>query len=218
MASAEFLPQRMVAPHRGAGQCRPMGSLGIGIIGAGIGGLAAAALLAQAGHRVTIAERFSTPRPLGSGLVMQPVGLAVLDALGAGDEARALGQPIIAMLGHAGARMVLDVRYRTGAPGLAMHRAALFHLLWQAAARAGVTVETGAAVTGTPLLAGGKARGIERAGAAPLGPFDLVVDAGGAGSSLSPLQARPLPFGAIWGHVPWPEDTALPQDLSLIHI
>lgn len=189
-----------------------MGGLSIGIIGAGIGGLAAAALLAQDGHRVTIAERFSTPRPLGSGLVVQPVGLAVLEALGLGDGARALGQPIARMLGHAGARVVLDVRYRPGAPGLAMHRSALFHLLWQAAAKAGVQVETGAAATGCPLLPDGKARLIARADAPPLGPFDLVVDAGGAGSALSPLQARALPFGAIWGHVPWPAATALPQD------
>lgn len=189
-----------------------MASLNIGIVGAGIGGLAAAALLAQDGHRVTIAERFATPRPLGSGLVVQPVGLAVLDALGAGDGARALGQPIARMLGHAGKRVVLDVRYRPAAPGLAMHRAALFHLLWQAAARAGVAVETGAAVTDAPLRPGGAGRLILREGAPPLGPFDLVVDASGAGSALSPLQARALPFGAIWGHVPWPDDAALPQD------
>ena len=189
-----------------------MTGLNIGIAGAGIGGLAAAALLAQDGHRVTIAERFASPRPLGSGLVLQPVGLAVLDALGAGDEARALGQPIARMLGHAGTRVVLDVRYRPGAPGLAMHRAALFHLLWQAAQRAGVTVEKGAAATEAPLRPKGEARMILRAGAPPLGPFDLVVDAGGAGSALSPLQARALPFGAIWGHVPWPVGAALPQD------
>lgn len=189
-----------------------MASLNIGIVGAGIGGLAAAALLAQDGHRVTIAERFATPRPLGSGLVVQPVGLAVLEALGAGDAARALGQPIARMLGHAGKRVVLDVRYRPAAPGLAMHRAALFHLLWQAAARAGVTVETGAAVTDAPLRPGGAGRLILREGAPPLGPFDLVVDAGGAGSALSPLRARALPFGAIWGHVPWPDDATLPQD------
>ena len=189
-----------------------MASLNIGIVGAGIGGLAAAALLAQDGHRVTIAERFATPRPLGSGLVVQPVGLVVLDALGAGDAARAVCQPIARMLGHAGKRVVLDVRYRPAAPGLAMHRAALFHLLWQAAARAGVTMETGEAVTDAPLRPGGAGRLILRERAPPLGPFDLVVDAGGAGSALSPLRARALPFGAIWGHVPWPGDAALPQD------
>jgi 2-polyprenyl-6-methoxyphenol hydroxylase-like FAD-dependent oxidoreductase len=178
----------------------------IGIAGAGIGGLAAAALLAARGHQVTLAERFATPRPVGSGLVVQPVGLAVLDAIGAGQAARDLGAAMVQMQGHAGGRKVLDVRYRPGAPGLAMHRAALFDVLWQAVQRAGVTLATGAAVTGHQnghLL---------RDGADPLGPFDLIVDALGAGSVLSPLKARPLGFGAVWASVLWPEASPLPRN------
>ena len=177
----------------------------IGLVGAGMGGLAAAALLARAGHAVTLIERFQTVGPVGSGLVLQPIGLAVLDEIGAGEAARRLAAPISHMLGHAGTRAVLDVHYAPGAPGLAMHRAALFSVLWDAAAAAGVTVQTGAAVTDTPR--DGARRWIARAGADWLGPFDLVIDASGAGSPLSPLRARLLPFGAVWGHVPWPRDT-----------
>ncbi len=188
-----------------------MALLKIGIVGAGIGGLAAASLLAQRGHSVTLAERFATPRPLGSGLVVQPVGLAVLDAVGAGHAARALGAPIRRMLGHAGRHTVLDVAYRPQAPGLAMHRASLFAVLWDAAVASGITIETGAAVTAAPLI--GQGRRIDRAGADPLGPFDLVVDASGTGSALSPLRARPLAFGAVWGQVPWPETANLPHDM-----
>ncbi len=43
------------------------------------------------------------------------------------------------------------------------------------------------------------------------GPFDLIVDAAGAGSPLSPIKAHPLPYGAIWATVRWP-DTNLPYD------
>lgn len=173
----------------------------IAITGAGIGGLAAAALLAQDGHEVTLFDRFDAPKPVGSGLVVQPVGLAVLDALGAGDEARALGAPLTRMTGHSGRRLALDVAYRAGQPGLAMHRAALFHCLWQAALRAGITPTTGHRANGTQETATGIHLVTDKG---EHGPFDLIVDASGAGSRLSPLKARPLPFGAVWTHVPWP--------------
>lgn len=179
----------------------------IAITGAGVGGLAAAALLAQDGHAVTLFERFIEPKPLGSGLVVQPVGLAVLDALGAGDKARSLGAPLSRMLGHSGTRIALDVAYRPGQPGLAMHRAALFHCLWQAATRAGVTPTTGQTATATRETPTGIHLTTDQG---QHGPFDLIVDASGAGSRLSPLTATPLPFGAVWAHVPWPA-TDLPM-------
>ena len=180
----------------------------IAITGAGIGGLAAAALLADQGHHVTLVERFTNPRALGSGLVLQPVGLAVLDRLGAGDAARRLGAPIHRMLGHAGARPVLDATYPKGQSGLAMHRAALFHCLWQAALAAGIAPVTGQTATGTVETATGIHLVTDQGSH---GPFDLIVDASGAGSTLSPLTAKPLPFGAVWAQVPWPA-TDLPTD------
>ena len=182
----------------------------IAITGAGMGGIATAALLAKHGHAVSLFERFDTPRPLGSGLIVQPVGLAVLDTLGAGAEARRLGAPLTRMLGHSGSRIALDVVYRPDQPGLAMHRAALFHVLWQAATSAGVVLLTGQTATATRetrdeihLVTNGEEHG----------PFDLIVDASGAGSTLSPLKARPLPFGAVWAHVPWPATDLPPTEL-----
>ncbi len=181
----------------------------IAIIGAGIGGLAVAALARDQGCDVTLFERFATPHPLGSGLVIQPVGLGVLDRIGVGETARGLGTPITCMLGHAGRRAVLDVRYRDRSPGLGIHRGAVFHTLWDAVQARAVPVVTGAAVVAAPLDRG--RRRVETV-TGSFGPFDLVIDASGAGSVLSPLVARPVGFGAIWGHVPWPEDSPLPKD------
>ena len=55
-----------------------MGDLDIAVAGCGIAGLAGALLLHRRGHAVTLYERFEQPRPLGSGLLLQPTGLAVL--------------------------------------------------------------------------------------------------------------------------------------------
>jgi len=59
------------------------------IIGAGIGGLAAAAGLHAAGWDVTAFERAASLEPVGAGLAMAPNGLRALDVIGAGDMVRA---------------------------------------------------------------------------------------------------------------------------------
>lgn len=186
--------------------------LKIAIVGAGIGGLSAAALAALDSHEVTLFERFGQPRPLGSGLVIQPVGLAVLDAIGVGDRARALGSPIFRMAGHeaSSGRTVLDVDYRKTDPGIALHRASLFQVLWDKVQALGIPVVTAAPVQSVPLE--GDKRRLHLVDGRGFGPFDLVIDASGTNSPLSPLKARALKFGAIWGTVPWPNTTSLPRN------
>lgn len=182
----------------------------IAIVGAGIGGLAAAALLFDRGHTVRIFDQFETPRPIGSGLVIQPVGQAVLDAVGAGQAARSTGCAIRRMLGHEAdnQRRVLNVWYDpTGTKrcGLAIHRASLFQALFDAVAARGVRMHSSQAVTGSSNGT------LQIADAADEGPFDLIIDSAGARSPLSPLTGTPLPYGAIWGTVDWPV-TDLPSD------
>lgn len=63
------------------------------IIGAGIGGLAAAAGLHAAGWDVTAFERAAALEPVGAGLGMAPNGLRALDVIGAGDPVRADAVP-----------------------------------------------------------------------------------------------------------------------------
>ncbi len=63
------------------------------VIGAGIGGLAAAAGLCLAGWDVTACERAASLEPAGAGLALAPNGLRALDVMGAGDALRALAVP-----------------------------------------------------------------------------------------------------------------------------
>lgn len=183
--------------------------LQVAIVGAGIGGLASAIYLARAGHQVTLFERFAAPAPVGSGLVIQPVGQAALSELGHLQDACDLGQPIQAMEGREVARgqMVLKADY--GARfGLAIHRATLFQLLFDAAMAAGMALRTDHEVMGFD------GQNVQTQ-AGNFGPFDLILNASGANAPLSPVRTRDLPYGAIWGTVPWPEKTDLPQDMLL---
>jgi 2-polyprenyl-6-methoxyphenol hydroxylase-like FAD-dependent oxidoreductase len=61
------------------------------VIGAGIGGAAAALLCARAGARVTLCEREAEPRALGAGILLHPNGLAVLDGLDLDERLRRRG-------------------------------------------------------------------------------------------------------------------------------
>jgi 2-polyprenyl-6-methoxyphenol hydroxylase-like FAD-dependent oxidoreductase len=126
--------------------------LHIAVCGAGPAGLSAALALDRLGHRITLFEQFDTPKPLGSGLILQPTGLAVLDWLGVGERIRSLGARIDRLYGRASAsgRVVLDVRYEAlgAARGVAVHRAALFTVLHDAVTAAKITVETASCVSG----------------------------------------------------------------------
>ena len=179
----------------------------IAVVGAGIGGLACTLLLRRQNHSVSIFDQFTEPAPVGSGLMLQPVGLAVLDHMGLGDAARDMGAPISRLLGHSArsGRRVLDTRYGAQ-PGLGIHRAAVFDLLFKAAMTSGPTLHTDRKVIAQK---DGQLH-FENGGRSEV--FDLIIDSSGAGSLLSPLAARPLAFGAIWGTVDW-VDGALPSDM-----
>lgn len=180
--------------------------LDIAIAGAGPAGLAAALSLSRDGHRVRIYERFETARPIGSGLMLQPTGQAVLASLGLWDKIRVLGAPIDRLIGHdaRNGRVVLEMRYAAlpaMGRGLGIHRAALFDVLHDAVVEARIPIETGSTATG---VESGRIVFDQRSE----GPFDLIVDALGAGSPLRrhlqrAREAKHLEFGAVWGTVPW---------------
>ncbi|MEV0717697.1 FAD-dependent monooxygenase [Asanoa sp. NPDC050611] len=64
------------------------------VVGAGIGGLAAAGALARSGWQVTLLERADRVRPGRTALVLWPNGIRALRALGLGDGLDAIGTPL----------------------------------------------------------------------------------------------------------------------------
>ena len=186
-----------------------VGTLEVGVVGCGVAGQAAATFLADAGHRVTVFERFTEALPSGAGLLLQPTGLAVLRALGLAEEAERLGTRIDGLLGlnHRG-HVVLDLAYadlHPAAYGLGIHRGALFGLLHGRLQRSMAGLVTDAEIVDV-VRAAGRATVVDKAGHRH-GPFDLVVVADGAHSRLRerlmPRAWAPLyPWGCIWATVP----------------
>ncbi|XVV10534.1 FAD-dependent monooxygenase [Actinoplanes sp. CA-131856] len=105
------------------------------VIGAGVGGLAAAVALTRRGWTVTVLEKAPALENVGAGLAIAPNGLRALDVLGLGDRVRAMA----ALQGTAGIQRP-DGRWisrtdasaaetRFGLPTIVVHRAALIQLL-----------------------------------------------------------------------------------------
>lgn len=191
--------------------------LDIAIAGCGPAGLAAALLLDRAGHSVTLYERFDRPRPLGSGLMIQPTGLAVLDRLGLAGEVVARGSAVERLRGLTDSgRVALDARYGelgiAGAFGIGIHRASLFEVLFDAVRGAGIALHAGHEVSRSTVCAAG--RSLHFTGAGTAARHDLVVDALGLHSPLAEPCGKWLDYGALWATLEWPEGG--PFDAALL--
>jgi 2-polyprenyl-6-methoxyphenol hydroxylase-like FAD-dependent oxidoreductase len=187
----------------------------VGIIGAGTAGLASAIAFARAGHDVTVFEKHGALAPLGAGLLIQPQGVAALDALGVGAALRAASVPVSRLLGtcHRGWTLV-DIPYHD-CEARGVSRPALSQVLLDAALAHGVRIEYASAADGV------SAHEDHALVEAPRGErrFDLVVIADGAGSRL-PAQvglavaSSIYEWGALWAMFDvgdWPDDTLLEQ-------
>ena len=173
--------------------------------------------LARAGHRISWFERFSTPAPIGAGIVLQPTGQAVLAELGllGSIASRAARIDRLLCVSEHG-RTLVDLSYselaarvdarRDGAVdphGLGVHRGVLFETLFAAAKSEGCEMHLGTEIQRTSSDAAG--RWLNDAEGDTHGPFDLVVVADGAGSTLlDPSVSRrtsPYAWGALWAVV-----------------
>ena len=177
----------------------------IAVIGCGIAGQAAAAFLAEAGHHVSVFERFAEPRPIGAGFLLQPTGLAVLRALDLEDEAIARGGKIVGLEARTvSGRTVLDLSYSDLHPrahGLGIRRRVLFDLLYGRLRQSAAKLMTDCEVIDV-VREHGRAVVVDRA-LVRHGPFDLVVIADGAHSALRrrlmpDAGQRVYPWGCIW--------------------
>jgi len=99
------------------------------VVGAGIGGLAAAVALQQAGWEVTVYEAAPEVRPLGAGLSIWPNGVRALRALGLADLGAAAPRAAGALRRADGAVLAAfdpdAIEARFGAPLVGFHRADL---------------------------------------------------------------------------------------------
>ena len=181
--------------------------LDIAVCGAGIGGLAVATLLSRQGHRVTLFDQYDEPRPVGSGLMLQSTGLAVLGAMGLSGRVLQLGSRLERLWGRSepSRRTVLDVRFETLRPGhfgLGVQRQMLFDTLYQSALAEGLSLQTSRRVETVDRHTG--QIGFETGQF--VDGFHLVIDALGVRSPLTRSPKRELAYGALWTTLPWPAD------------
>ena len=117
---------------------------GVAVIGAGIGGLAAAIALRRAGYRVEVHERADVLSAVGAGLTLQPNGIVALRQLGLGERIVRAGAALrvggllrwdgrpLAVLPRERAEALLE---HAGAPVVGIHRATLQDVLLDALGR-----------------------------------------------------------------------------------
>jgi salicylate hydroxylase len=178
----------------------------VAVVGAGIGGLAAALALGQRGARVTVFEQASRLAEVGAGIQVGPNGVAVLEALGLRDAAEAvaaLPEGVVLADGLTGrdiARLPLGAvaAGRYGRPYWQMHRADLLAVLLGAMPEAGVRLRLDAHVARVEAQ-GEEPRVVLGEGSEA---FEVVVGADGIRSSIRETLFDRAP-ARFTGHVAW---------------
>jgi salicylate hydroxylase len=171
------------------------------IVGGGIGGMTAAAALAQAGFPVTLLEAAPAFGDIGAGVTLSPNALKGFDHIGVCEAVAAAGvEPVRQRIQHweDGRTLVpmerASAREKYGAPYVTIHRADLHAILVGAAEKAGADLQTGAAVEriegSSAVFSGGR-----------IVEGDVIIGADGLKSVVRQLFE---PVSAHFtGHVAW---------------
>ncbi|MDZ4312883.1 MAG: FAD-dependent monooxygenase [Cypionkella sp.] len=176
----------------------------ITVLGAGVGGLAAALALAQKGADVTVLEQADAIREIGAGLQISPNGATVLRALGlsaALDAASMRAQAVELRDGRDGDLVLrLDLaRLRPQQGYHFLHRADLIELLAKAARAAGVQIRLLHKIE-TVDLSGSRPRVVTALGA-EFQPSLLIGADGLHSKTRAALNGRTAPF--FTRHIAW---------------
>ena len=187
----------------------------IAIAGCGPGGLASALFLKQSGHDVTLYDQFAAPRALGSGLLIQPSGQAVLAQLGLLKQIRTLAAPVTRLTGInvENGKRALDMEYRhlgTDVCALGIHRASLFSTLFNAVIAQNIVTQTDCKLVSA--IAGNSDVVLQFENGCSTGPFDILIDATGAHGHLANGLPKILPFAALWTTVDQPQNSDIALD------
>ncbi|GAB4189430.1 MAG: NAD(P)/FAD-dependent oxidoreductase [Roseiflexaceae bacterium] len=186
------------------------------VVGGGIGGMAAAIALRQAGIDAVVYERAAELREVGAGLSLWPNAIRALDHLGAGAAVRAISAPQLGGGIQTSAGRVLThaddevLARRLGGPTVILHRAELLAVL---ADRLGHgLIHTGAELTNLAQDERGVTAGFADGRSARA---DLLIGADGLRSAVRRLlfDDRPPRYS---GYTSWRGVVALPHTPDLL--
>jgi salicylate hydroxylase len=172
-----------------------LAGLDVIVIGAGIGGLAAARALALRGAQVSVLEQAAEITEIGAGLQMSPNAVAVLRGLGLEEALRSSdavrGRAVVLHDYRRGEVARLDLTRLADQSYYFVHRADLVAQLERGARDAGVTIEPGAQVVAVE----DGAPSVVRLEDGTNHHADLVIGADGLHSIVRPiLNGREVPF------------------------
>jgi len=198
----------------------------IAIIGAGPAGLACAWQLAKLDHQLVVIERMSDLDAQGSGVLLQPIGLLALEAMGIRAEVESLGHKIEQIDGTAvpSGWKTVSVDYRVlrkNNYAYGVNRTALWNILHKKAIEFGVEILPNISIESFFEEKNESITLVDESGKRFEG-YDFIVDASGAGSMLNsyaerPVESQVLDYGSLWAKVDLPAESLFSQNKMILY-